>query len=90
MPGAPWGSLPVLLGLLLWHPAGASGPCWETTKCRDLASEAGVLVSWAMGTALWSLWFLTPPTLGTAAAGWGGGDGDAVTPRQCGVMLRAP
>ncbi|XP_009581454.1 PREDICTED: pro-opiomelanocortin [Fulmarus glacialis] len=30
------------LGLLLWHPAGASGPCWESSKCQDLASEAGV------------------------------------------------
>ncbi|NXE28970.1 COLI1 protein, partial [Ardeotis kori] len=38
-----WSSLPVLLGLLLWHPAGASGPCWESSKCQDLASEAGVL-----------------------------------------------
>ncbi|NXQ87777.1 COLI1 protein, partial [Nyctibius grandis] len=38
-----WSSLPVLLGLLLWHPASASGPCWESSKCQDLSSEAGVL-----------------------------------------------
>ncbi|NXK00151.1 COLI1 protein, partial [Corythaixoides concolor] len=37
------GSLLAVLGLLLWHPAGASGPCWESTKCQDLASEASVL-----------------------------------------------
>ncbi|NWH58951.1 COLI2 protein, partial [Geococcyx californianus] len=36
-------SLPVVLGLLLWHLTGASGPCWESSKCQDLASEAGVL-----------------------------------------------
>ncbi|NXL91516.1 COLI1 protein, partial [Alectura lathami] len=36
-------SLPVLLGLLLCHPAASSGPCWEGGKCQDLASEAGVL-----------------------------------------------
>lgn len=47
-----WSILPVVLGLLLWHPAGASGPCWESSKCQDLASEAGVLVSSGMGTAL--------------------------------------
>ncbi|XP_074009080.1 pro-opiomelanocortin [Numenius arquata] len=38
-----WSILPVVLGLLLWHPVGASGPCWESSKCQDLASEAGVL-----------------------------------------------
>ncbi|NXE15605.1 COLI1 protein, partial [Lophotis ruficrista] len=43
MARAPWSSLPVVLGLLLWHPAGASGPCWESSRCQDLASEAGVL-----------------------------------------------
>ncbi|KAM6081339.1 pro-opiomelanocortin [Chlamydotis macqueenii] len=43
MARALWSSLPVVLGLLLWHPAGASGPCWESGKCQDLASEAGVL-----------------------------------------------
>ncbi|XP_010177596.1 PREDICTED: pro-opiomelanocortin [Mesitornis unicolor] len=37
-----WGSLPVVLGLLLWSPCGASGPCWDSGKCQDLASEAGV------------------------------------------------
>ncbi|NXN96623.1 COLI1 protein, partial [Rhinopomastus cyanomelas] len=36
-------SLPVVLGLLLWHPAGASGPCWESSTCQDLSSEAGIL-----------------------------------------------
>ncbi|XP_067150977.1 pro-opiomelanocortin [Apteryx mantelli] len=43
MPSPLW-SLPVLLGLLLGHPAAARGPCWETPKCQDLATEAGVLV----------------------------------------------
>ncbi|XP_009281730.1 PREDICTED: pro-opiomelanocortin [Aptenodytes forsteri] len=43
MPSALWSSLPVVLGLLLWHPAGASGLCWESSKCQDLASEAGIL-----------------------------------------------
>ncbi|KAF1619859.1 Pro-opiomelanocortin A, partial [Eudyptes chrysolophus] len=52
MPSALWSSLPVVLGLLLWHPAGTSGLCWESSKCQDLASEAGVLVSLGMGTAL--------------------------------------
>ncbi|NWX34293.1 COLI1 protein, partial [Notiomystis cincta] len=37
------GILPVVLGLLLWNSAGASGPCWENSKCRDLSSEAGIL-----------------------------------------------
>ncbi|KAM9382246.1 pro-opiomelanocortin [Phaethornis superciliosus] len=36
-------SLPVLLGLLLWHHAGANGPCWDSRQCQDLSSEAGVL-----------------------------------------------
>nr|AOH95240.1 proopiomelanocortin precursor [Tyto alba] len=43
MASALWGSLPVVLGLLLWHPAGASGPCWESPTCQDLTSEAGIL-----------------------------------------------
>ncbi|NXT24120.1 COLI1 protein, partial [Syrrhaptes paradoxus] len=43
MPSALWTILPAVLGLLLWPPAGASGPCWESSKCQDLASEAGVL-----------------------------------------------
>ncbi|NXH21144.1 COLI1 protein, partial [Bucco capensis] len=34
--------LPVLLGLLLWHPTGASGSCWDSGKCQDLSSEAGI------------------------------------------------
>ncbi|NXI41112.1 COLI1 protein, partial [Galbula dea] len=34
--------LPLVLGLLLWHPAAASGPCWESGKCQDLTSEAGI------------------------------------------------
>ncbi|NXS59426.1 COLI1 protein, partial [Brachypteracias leptosomus] len=38
-----WSSLPVVLGLLLWHPAGASGPCWESGRCQDLTSETGIL-----------------------------------------------
>ncbi|NXX12851.1 COLI1 protein, partial [Podargus strigoides] len=38
-----WSSLPVVLGLLLWHPAGASGPCWESSKCQDLTSESSIL-----------------------------------------------
>ncbi|NXG36386.1 COLI1 protein, partial [Dromaius novaehollandiae] len=42
MPSPLW-SLPVLLGLLLGHPAAAHGPCWESPKCQDLATEAGVL-----------------------------------------------
>ncbi|NXS21931.1 COLI1 protein, partial [Mystacornis crossleyi] len=37
------GILPVVLGLLLWNSAGASGSCWENSKCRDLSSEAGIL-----------------------------------------------
>ncbi|KGL88324.1 Pro-opiomelanocortin A, partial [Charadrius vociferus] len=52
MASALWSILPVVLGLLLWPPAGASGPCWESSKCQDLASEAGVLVSLGMGTTL--------------------------------------
>ncbi|NWR64115.1 COLI1 protein, partial [Bucorvus abyssinicus] len=43
MPSVLWSSLPVVLGLLLWHPASASGPCWESSKCQDLSSEAGIL-----------------------------------------------
>ncbi|KAK2523359.1 Pomc [Columba livia] len=43
MPSALWGSLPVLLGLLLWHPTGATGPCWESSRCQDLTSDSGVL-----------------------------------------------
>ncbi|NXJ85690.1 COLI1 protein, partial [Trogon melanurus] len=43
MPSALWSSLPVVLGLLLWHPASASAPCWESSKCQDLSSEPGVL-----------------------------------------------
>ncbi|KAM6366018.1 pro-opiomelanocortin [Alca torda] len=43
MASALWSILPLALGLLLWPPAGASGPCWESSKCQDLASEAGVL-----------------------------------------------
>ncbi|NXD88123.1 COLI1 protein, partial [Halcyon senegalensis] len=42
MPSVLWSSLPMVLGLLLWHPASASGPCWESGKCRDLTSEAGI------------------------------------------------
>ncbi|KAI6071980.1 Adrenocorticotropic hormone [Aix galericulata] len=41
--GALWSILPVVLGLLLGHPAAASGPCWESSKCQDLATENGVL-----------------------------------------------
>uniref|UniRef100_A0A8B9CRD3 Proopiomelanocortin n=1 Tax=Anser brachyrhynchus TaxID=132585 RepID=A0A8B9CRD3_9AVES len=41
--GASCLSLPVVLGLLLGHPAAASGPCWESGKCQDLATESGVL-----------------------------------------------
>ncbi|KAM4784486.1 pro-opiomelanocortin [Cyanocitta cristata] len=37
------GILPVVLGLLLWNSTGASGPCWENSKCQDLSSEAGML-----------------------------------------------
>ncbi|NXH48766.1 COLI1 protein, partial [Dicaeum eximium] len=37
------GILPVLLGLILWNSAGASDPCWENSKCRELGSEAGIL-----------------------------------------------
>ncbi|NXX30307.1 COLI1 protein, partial [Nicator chloris] len=37
------GILPVLLGLILWNSVGASDPCWENSKCRDLGSEAGIL-----------------------------------------------
>ncbi|NP_001310158.1 proopiomelanocortin precursor [Coturnix japonica] len=43
MRGALCYSLPVVLGLLLCHPTIASGPCWENSKCQDLATEAGVL-----------------------------------------------
>ncbi|NXU59654.1 COLI1 protein, partial [Turnix velox] len=44
MAGSLWSSiLPMVLGLLLWPPIGASGPCWESSKCQDLTSEAGVL-----------------------------------------------
>ncbi|NWT48352.1 pro-opiomelanocortin [Rissa tridactyla] len=43
MVSALWSVLPLALGLLLWPPAGASGPCWESSKCQDLASEASVL-----------------------------------------------
>ncbi|KFZ58568.1 Pro-opiomelanocortin A, partial [Antrostomus carolinensis] len=43
MPSALWSCLPVVLGLLLWHPSSASGPCWESSKCQDLSSEAGIL-----------------------------------------------
>ncbi|XP_008948030.1 PREDICTED: pro-opiomelanocortin, partial [Merops nubicus] len=42
-----WRSLPVVvgvvLGLLLCPPSGASGPCWESSRCQDLTSEAGVV-----------------------------------------------
>ncbi|NWS63825.1 COLI1 protein, partial [Chunga burmeisteri] len=43
MPSVLWSCLPVVLGLLLWDPTGASGPCWESSKCQDLTSEAGIL-----------------------------------------------
>ncbi|NWU88905.1 COLI1 protein, partial [Upupa epops] len=36
-------SLPMVLGLLLWHPVGASSPCWESSSCQDLSSEDGIL-----------------------------------------------
>lgn len=49
MRGALCHSLPVVLGLLLCHPTTASGPCWENSKCQDLATEAGVLVSGSVG-----------------------------------------
>ncbi|KAM9561888.1 pro-opiomelanocortin [Guaruba guarouba] len=38
-----WSCLPVVLGLLLWHPTGAISPCWESSKCQDITSKAGVL-----------------------------------------------
>ncbi|NWI92412.1 COLI1 protein, partial [Pitta sordida] len=41
--GMLWGSLSVVLGLLLWDPAGAGAPCWESSKCQDLSSQAGML-----------------------------------------------
>ncbi|NXV35230.1 COLI1 protein, partial [Rissa tridactyla] len=66
MVSALWSVLPLALGLLLWPPAGASGPCWESSKCQDLASEASVLVSSATGTAL-----VPDPPPGTGAVGWG-------------------
>ncbi|KAF1504972.1 Pro-opiomelanocortin A, partial [Eudyptula minor novaehollandiae] len=78
MPSALWSSLPVVLGLLLWHPAGASGLCWESSKCQDLASEASVLVSLGTGTALQLLSFLTLPRDRHGGVGEEG-DGDAVT-----------
>ncbi|XP_005062814.1 PREDICTED: pro-opiomelanocortin [Ficedula albicollis] len=37
------GILPVVLGLILWNSVGASDPCRENSKCRDLGSEAGIL-----------------------------------------------
>ncbi|XP_062345573.1 pro-opiomelanocortin [Cinclus cinclus] len=37
------GILPVVLGLILWNCVGASDPCRENSKCRDLSSEAGIL-----------------------------------------------
>ncbi|NWH70323.1 COLI1 protein, partial [Piaya cayana] len=43
MPSTLWSSLPVVLGLLLWHLTGASSPCWESSRCQDLASEANIL-----------------------------------------------
>ncbi|XP_010000480.1 PREDICTED: pro-opiomelanocortin [Chaetura pelagica] len=43
MPSTLWSSLPMVLGLLLWQPVGASGPCWESSRCQDLSSEAGLL-----------------------------------------------
>ncbi|XP_064499461.1 pro-opiomelanocortin [Pseudopipra pipra] len=42
-PGMPWGSVAVFLGLLLWNPAGAAGPCWENSKCQELSSQSGIL-----------------------------------------------
>lgn len=87
MVSALWSVLPLALGLLLWPPAGASGPCWESSKCQDLASEASVLVSSATGTAL-----VPDPPPGTGAVGWGvevmpspWGD-----PPRAGVMLWTP
>lgn len=70
MPSALWGSLPVLLGLLLWHPTGATGPCWESSRCQDLTSDSGVLVSLGTAIAIWLLWVLTPPGTGTVGWGW--------------------
>ncbi|CAN8178169.1 unnamed protein product [Coccothraustes coccothraustes] len=37
------GILAALLGSMLWNPAGASGPCWENSQCREPGSQAGVL-----------------------------------------------
>ncbi|NWZ89124.1 Pro-opiomelanocortin, partial [Nesospiza acunhae] len=37
------GFLPLLLGLIVCDAAGASGPCWENSQCRELPSEAAVL-----------------------------------------------
>lgn len=68
MPSAVWSSLPVVLGLLLWHPAGASGPCWESSKCQDLSSEARILVSLGTGTALQSS-LVSDALPGTGAVG---------------------
>lgn len=69
MPSALWSGLPVVLGLLLWHPAAASGPCWESSKCQDLSTEAGILVSLGLGTARRLLWLLA----GAVVGGGGGG-----------------
>ncbi|XP_064271869.1 pro-opiomelanocortin [Passer domesticus] len=37
------GILAALLGLILWNPSGASGPCWENSQCRQLGNDAGIL-----------------------------------------------
>ncbi|KFQ30733.1 Pro-opiomelanocortin A, partial [Mesitornis unicolor] len=74
-----WGSLPVVLGLLLWSPCGASGPCWDSGKCQDLASEAGVSVSVGIGGHPMVALVSDPAHIGTSVVEWGGGDGDGDT-----------
>nr|AAN46358.1 pro-opiomelanocortin [Amphiuma means] len=38
-----WSCLPATLGALLCQTAGANSQCWESSKCRDLATEGSVL-----------------------------------------------
>uniref|UniRef100_A0A8D0GAT6 Proopiomelanocortin n=1 Tax=Sphenodon punctatus TaxID=8508 RepID=A0A8D0GAT6_SPHPU len=39
-----WSSLLAILGMLLFHSAGSvHSQCWESSRCRDLNTEAGIL-----------------------------------------------
>ncbi|NXM74402.1 COLI1 protein, partial [Serilophus lunatus] len=54
-------SFSVVLGLLLWDPSGALAPCWESPKCQDFSSRAGMLACAAACRAQLSMEFPVYP-----------------------------